>query len=60
MEAYVQRHLEAQRIFSEQLPALPLFLRLKTAATRINVTGFEMDATEPSELWNIEAFDLER
>ncbi len=60
MESYVQRHLEAQRIFSEQLPALPLFLRLKTAATRINVLGFEMDATETSEMWNIEAFDLER
>jgi peptide/nickel transport system substrate-binding protein len=52
-------HKEAQRIFSEQLPVLPLFLRLKLAAIRPEVKGFIMDPTENSEMWNIEAFDLD-
>ena len=59
-ESYITGHKEAQRIFSEQLPALPLFLRLKIAATRPLVRGFLLDPTENSELWNIEAIDLER
>jgi len=57
-EGYVNGHLEAQRIFGEQLPVVPLFLRLKLAATRPEVKGFIMDPTANSEFWNIEAFDL--
>ena len=59
-EGYVTGHKEAQRIFTEQIPALPLFLRLQIAATRPLVRGFLLDPTENSELWNIEAIDLER
>jgi peptide/nickel transport system substrate-binding protein len=51
---------EAQRIFSEELPVLPLFLRLKVAASRPEVRNFIMDPTENSEMWNIEMFDLEQ
>ncbi len=58
-EDYVEGHKEAQRIFSEQLPVVPLFLRLKLAATRPEVKGFIMDPTNNSEMWNIEAFDLD-
>jgi peptide/nickel transport system substrate-binding protein len=58
-EDYIEGHKDAQRIFSEQLPVVPLFLRLKLAASRPGVTGFIMDPTENSEMWNIEAFDLE-
>jgi len=54
---YEQHHLEAQRIFAEQVPVIPLYLRLKVAATRANMKGFIMDPTENSELWNIEEFD---
>ncbi|MEA3309891.1 MAG: peptide ABC transporter substrate-binding protein [Chloroflexota bacterium] len=57
-DEYIAAHQEAQRIFSEQLPALPLFLRLKIAATRAEVLGFTLDPTENSELWNIEELDL--
>ncbi|MGC9356536.1 MAG: peptide ABC transporter substrate-binding protein [Anaerolineae bacterium] len=57
---YAEHHLEAQRIFSEELPALPLFLRMKIAAVHPAVSGFQIDPTEASEMWNIEAFDLER
>ena len=45
---------EAQRIFSQDLPMLPLFFRVKVAAARAQVQGFALDPTSPSELWNIE------
>ncbi len=57
-EAYREGHREAQRRFSEQLPAVPLFLHIKIAVTRPEVEGFVMDPTEVSELWNIELLDL--
>ncbi len=59
-EEYVEAHKEAQRIFSEQLPVIPLFPYLKIAASRPEVEGLQVDPTENSEMWNIEAFDLER
>ena len=59
-EAYVTAHKEAQRIFSEQLPALPLFLRLNIAVSRSEVLGFSLNPTENSDLWNVESLDLEQ
>ena len=56
-EAYADNHLEAQRIFAEQLPAVPLFLRLKLAITRPDMCNFVMDPTG-GEMWNIENFDF--
>ena len=50
-------HLEAQRIFAEQLPVAPLFPRIKLAATRPDLCGFIMDPSNNSEFWNIEEFD---
>ncbi len=58
-EEYVEAHKEAQRIFSEQLPALPLFLHLDIAVIRNDVSGFIMDPTQYSEIWNVETFNLE-
>jgi len=55
---YVEGQQAAQRIFSEQLPAVPLFMYLRFAALRPEVEGFVMDATEDSAIWNIEAFDI--
>ena len=59
-EEYIEAHMEAQRIFAEELPSLPLFLNLKLAGIRTNVRGFDMDPSEATEMWNIEAFDLDR
>ncbi len=56
-DAYTTNHLEAQRIFGEEVPVIPLFLRLKLAATRPDMCNFIMDPTNNSEFWNIEAFD---
>lgn len=49
---------EALKIWSDELPVLPLFARPKVAATRPEVTGFVLDPTENSEMWNVEMFDL--
>jgi peptide/nickel transport system substrate-binding protein len=57
-ESYAADHAEAQRIFSERLPALPLFQRLKVTLARHSIIGLAPDPTEPSELWNIEQLDL--
>jgi peptide/nickel transport system substrate-binding protein len=54
---YDQGHLEAQKIFGDELPVVPLFLRLKLAATRPDMCNFIMDPTANSEFWNIEEFD---
>lgn len=59
-DAYMENHLLAQEIFAEQLPVVPLFLRLKLAANRPEITGFIMDPTSNSSLWNMENFDIER
>jgi peptide/nickel transport system substrate-binding protein len=50
-------NLEAQKIFSEQLPVIPLYLFIKMAATRPDMCNFIIDPTENSEFWNIEEFD---
>jgi peptide/nickel transport system substrate-binding protein len=50
-------HQEAQRIFSEQLPSVPLFLRIKVTATRPDMCGVIMDPSTFTAFWNIEEFD---
>jgi len=49
---------DAQRIFAQEVPVVPLFVRLKLAATRPDMCGFIMDPTANSEMWNIENFDF--
>jgi len=57
-DAYVIGHTQAQRVFSERLPALPLFQRQKTTLAKSSVVGLAPDPTQISELWNIEQLDL--
>jgi peptide/nickel transport system substrate-binding protein len=54
---YIEAHQEAQRIFAEQLPVLPLFQRLKIAAARPDMCNYIIDPTENLNYWNIEEFD---
>lgn len=56
--AYVTAHSEAQRLFSTDLPALPLFFRPRVYAARTDLIGFSPDAIAV-ETWNIEGFALE-
>ena len=59
-DAYEENHKEALRIWSEQLPIIPLFMRLKVAATQPGVLNFEIDSTQSSELWNLYELDIEQ
>jgi peptide/nickel transport system substrate-binding protein len=54
---YTQAVMDAQRIFADQLPVIPLFLRLKYAAARPDMCGYSLDPTSLSDFWNIEEFD---
>lgn len=56
-DGYVEAHQEAMRLFATELPAVPLFSRLRLAATTPNVLNFRLDPSQPSELWN--AFELD-
>jgi peptide/nickel transport system substrate-binding protein len=58
MEAHTRFHREAQRVFSHDLPVLPLYFVPKLVAARPGVGGVILDPSENLELWNIEAFDI--
>jgi peptide/nickel transport system substrate-binding protein len=48
---------QAQSIFANDLPVIPLYWRVKTAAVRVDLCHFSLDPTASSDLWNIAAFD---
>jgi len=50
-------HQEAQTVFATDIPALPLYLRLKVAATRADFCGFTLDPSSSSALADLETFD---
>jgi peptide/nickel transport system substrate-binding protein len=52
-----QAHDRAQAIFAEDLPALPLYLRVKLVAARPDICNVSVDPSAESALWNLEAFD---
>ena len=54
---YEAAHLDAQRIFAEQLPSILLYLRNKLTATRPDMCGVIMDPTAITMFWNLEQFD---
>jgi peptide/nickel transport system substrate-binding protein len=55
--AYVTAHGEAQRLFSADLPALPLFFRPSVYIARTDLLGFAPDAIAV-ETWNIEDWGI--
>jgi peptide/nickel transport system substrate-binding protein len=50
-------HQEAQALFAADIPSIPLYLRLKVAATRPDFCGFSLDPSSSSALTDIETFD---
>ena len=56
---YEEYHKQAQVIFSEEIPSLPLFMWLRIAVAQPGVLNFALDPTAQSELWNIETLDLQ-
>ncbi len=60
MDAHAHFHHEAQRIFSHDLPVLPLYFAPQVIAARSAVQGVVLDPSQYWEAWRIEAFDLAR
>jgi len=50
-------HQRAQEFFAFELPSIPLYMRLKIAATRNDFCGFTLDPSSLSALADIESFD---
>jgi peptide/nickel transport system substrate-binding protein len=50
-------HQEAQVTFASSLPAIPLYMRLKVAATRDDFCGFKLDPASQYPLADLELFD---
>jgi len=55
--AHADAYHQAQSIFTQDLPVLPLYWRVKVAAAHPGVCHFSLDPTASSSLWNIEMFD---
>jgi peptide/nickel transport system substrate-binding protein len=55
--AHADSYHQAQSIFAQDLPVIPLYWRIKVAAARPEVCHFSLDPTAASSLWNIEMFD---
>jgi peptide/nickel transport system substrate-binding protein len=54
--SYTDAYRQTQLLFSADLPAIPLYYRLRVAAARPDFCHFDLDPSA-SPLWNIEAFD---
>ena len=57
-EAYLDAYHLTQSLFNSDLPAIPLYLRLKVAAARPDMCDFDLDPTA-NTLWNIESLDYQ-
>ncbi len=55
-QAYTDNYRQTEVLFSTELPAIPLYYRLRVAAARPGICHFDLDATA-NPLWNIEAID---
>ncbi len=56
--AYASAHQQAQTIFAEDLPALPLYWRYRAAVTRPDLCGLSLSGAPQSMLWNLEGFQV--
>ncbi|MFN2190013.1 MAG: ABC transporter substrate-binding protein, partial [Candidatus Promineifilaceae bacterium] len=59
MPGYEESHREAIRIWTEQLPIIPLFMRLRVSASNPSIQNLSLDPTQPSELWNLFEIDIQ-
>lgn len=56
--SYLASYRQTQIIMADELPAIPLYSRLRIAAARIGVCGFDLDPTA-NLFWNIEAIGVD-
>jgi peptide/nickel transport system substrate-binding protein len=55
---YKDAYARVQTIFANDLPSVPLYMRIKAAATRSDMCNFSLDAFAVNDLWNIEEFEF--
>jgi peptide/nickel transport system substrate-binding protein len=55
--SYTEAHNQAQTIFAEELPALPLFMHRLVLLIRPDLCGLQPDAFARSLFWNLELVD---
>ena len=55
--AYAENYHLTQTLLAQDLPAIPLYNRLETAAARPDFCNFTLDPTAASDLYAIETFD---
>ncbi len=54
---YADAHRQAQAIFAEDLPVLPLYVHLTWAAMRSDLCGVDLTVPVESPFWNLEMWD---
>ncbi|HLE15000.1 MAG TPA: ABC transporter substrate-binding protein, partial [Anaerolineales bacterium] len=54
---YAQAQQQAQLVFSQDLPALPLYAHLGLVVSRPDFCGLSLDSSAQSALWSLEVFD---
>ena len=54
---YAEAHRQAQAIFAEDLPVLPLYVHLNWSAMRPDLCGADLTVPVDSVLWNLETWD---
>ena len=57
---YASTYQDTLRIFSEDLPAIPLYSNYKAIAVRPEVTELQLDPTAITEFWNLEVVGKSR
>lgn len=54
---HLASHQQAQAIFAEELPVLPLYSRYRQVVARPDLCGLDLDPSAESALWNLEMLD---
>jgi peptide/nickel transport system substrate-binding protein len=57
MPEHAEAHRQAQAIFAEDLPAIPLYVHLTWAAMRGDLCGVDLQSPVENSLWNLELWD---
>ena len=56
-QEYLDAYAQVQSIFANDVPSIPLYMRIKAAASRNDMCNFTLDAFAVNDLWNIEELD---
>lgn len=57
MPEHASAYTQAQVIFANDLPFIPLYMRIKVAAARRDLCNLRLDAFAMNDLWNLEDLD---